>query len=632
MDTIGNSLAFGILILISIVFFRTKYYLTKASKYYRISLLLSFLTAIISTARLETVRLSTTPEWLVVGITTVEFFIVFILTSIMTFYLASKITEHILEENTLRPAKIVLVANASVFSLAVIINIRYRYIFDVVDGSFVNGPLAFLPYLIIIPQFILVALYCLQYRKTLNQKILFALIESVFIIGFCLGAKFIYDVSVLAFTLSLIQLVFLLDFQRQKMGVNSVTKLNDGRSFFSELEKRIKKDSDFKVYLIWIENFRIIKQNYGQKIGDEALYRFASSLDRLFLNSSAFHMYGTNFTLIVDNKSSDINYTDKLLEFLDAGLTIDKKELKLDYIVAEHTWMQDEPNTDAFYEKLEYAASIAKENHNRFITYTLDLEIARLRKKYLINRMQKVSSEEGFEIWFQPIFSNSQNGFFSAEVLLRLKEKNGSFISPAEFIPIAEKTGQINAITWFVIEETCRALSEIAEFDGIRASINLPMLHLVDPSFEDRLNKIVDKYKISHDRISFEFTERVILDDLDVAEKNMCRLTKSGYSFYLDDFGVGYSNFNCVLRLPLKTVKLDMTLTATAETLEKNHNLVCILTDLFHDMGLTVTAEGAETYEQIELLREYGVDNIQGYYYAKPMPVKKAAEFFKNNK
>ena len=518
------------------------------------------------------------------------------------------------------------------FSIALIINIPTRYIFDFdAEHGFVDSTFYYLPYLILIPQFILVLLYCIQHIKTLNRSILFALFESCLAIGFTIVIKFMYNVSILALALSFIQLIFLLEIQRQKMGVNSVTKLNDGRSFFSELKTRIKKTADFKTYLIQIDNIGIIKQNYGQKIGDEVLYRFATSLKRLFLDGAAFHMHSTSFTLIT-NTDENISYSDKILEFLDGGITLGDKSLKLDYVVAEHTWQKDEQNAEEFYEKLEYAIEIARENSRNFITYSLDLEIARMRKKYLINRMQNITRSEGFEIWFQPIFSNHKERFSSVEVLLRLKEQNGSFISPAEFIPIAEKTAQITNITWFVIEETCRALSENPELDAIRASINLPMLHLVDPSFEVKLNEIVDKYNVSHNRISFEFTERVILDDLSIAEKNMRRLAKSGYTFYLDDFGVGYSNFNCVLRLPLKTVKLDMTLTSTTETLAENRNLVSILTDLFHDMGLQVVAEGAESEEQVNLLRSFGVDGIQGYYFAKPMPIAKLKDFLKKNK
>lgn len=633
MDTIGNFLAFGILFLISIVFFRTKYYLTKASEYYRICLWLAFVTAAVSTARLEIAKVASAPEWLLVTITTVEFFLVFILTSTMALYLTSKITEHVFAEHKLRFVKIFLTINASLFSITVLANISHRFIFDITpDGRFVDEAFAFIPYVVIIPQLALVTAYCVKYGKNLNKKVILALIESVLAIGFSFAIKFIYETSVLALAFSLIQLIFLLDFQYQKMGVNGVTKLNDGRSFFSELNSRIKNNSGFKVYLIWLENFPIIKQNYGQKIGDEALYRFAFSLDHLFITGSAFNMYGTNFTLVVDNSFINENYTEKLLEFLNREISIDGKSIKFEYTASEHTWSSEESNTEVFYEKLEYAAEFAKENHHNFTTYTLEHEIARLRKKYLINRMQTISGSQGFEIWFQPIYSNLQNRFSSVEVLLRLKEQNGSFISPAEFIPLAEKTGQIKDITWFVIEQTCYALSENPVLNDLRASINLPMTHLTDPTFEEKLNEIVDRYKISHERISFEFTERVILDDLNVAEKNMRRLAKSGYSFYLDDFGVGYSNFNCVLRLPLKTVKLDMTLTSTTETLAENKNLVCILTDLFHDMGLRVIAEGAESAEQVELLRSFGVDGIQGYYFAKPMPLEKLKAFLADRK
>ena len=108
----------------------------------------------------------------------------------------------------------------------------------------------------------------------------------------------------------------------------------------------------------------------------------------------------------------------------------------------------------------------------------------------------------------------------------------------------------------------------------------------------------------------------------------MKKLAESGYTFHLDDFGVGYSNFNCVLRLPLKTVKLDMTLTSTVEkSSESNNNIVYILTDLFHDMGLNVVAEGAESSEHVEMLSSFGVDAIQGYFFARPMPLEKLKEF-----
>lgn len=632
MITIGNYFAVGIILIISMIFFRNKYFLTRASKYYAVCLVLTFLGSIINTLKAEGIRKSGFfAMWLLKTFITVDFLLMFITTAMLTLYLVSKITEHILFEKTLNFAKIYLIVTVSVFTLLTMVSLPLGYVFYFVDGVHQNGHLYFLPYLILIPESALIFHYCAKHKKRLSNNVKMALIESVPIVLFLLLAKFIYgNVLVIVLAITLIELIFFLDFQHQRSGVNSITKLHDRRSFFPEVNKRIKRNTPFKAYLIQLNNIGIIKQNYGHKTGDELLYQFAFNLDKSLSTESVFHMHGTNFTVIAN--ADDEGCTERLIEQIKRGVIYMGNTIPLEYTIAEHTWQEDEASADTFYEKLEHALTIAKESKQRHIAYTLDLEIARLRQKYLINRMQKITAEAGFEIWFQPIYSSAKKTFSSVEVLLRLKEKNGTFISPAEFIPIAEKTGQIIPITWFVIEETCKVLSEAPELNGIRASINLPMLLLINPTFEDRLNSIVDKYGVSHDRISFEFTERVILDDLDLAEKNMRKLASTGYTFYLDDFGVGYSNFNCVLRLPLKTVKLDMSLTGTTEKLKKSNSLVYVLTKFFHGMGLNVVAEGAETREQVDLLNSYGVDGIQGYYFAKPMPAPALLKFLHETK
>ena len=628
MSIIGSSFALGIVILISLVYFRNKYFLSRSSKYYIASLILTIAAALANISKTKIVKLSGAPLWSLSALATLSQLLTVFTTAALAIYLISKVTEHI-PEDRLKVAKISLISILAVYSLFVIANLFTGWIFSVSEArEYIDGPVFFLRYAFILLQLGVVCYYFIKHRKRLSKAINVSIYEAIPMIVFCVVLKFLYpEMSVFLLAISLIELVFFLNFQNYRNGINTLTKLNDGRGFFTEIGKRKKCEEPFKAYVIKIKNLGIIKQNYGHRAGDEMLYLFSFSLDRLFTDGIPFHMYGTTFALILScDENGSPEQTEKLTEFLETEIKYMNQEIKLDYILAEHVW-EDEATADTFYEKLEYATDIAKAQKLKYIKCSLELEINRLRRKYLINRLQTIDRASGYEIWFQPIYSVKKNAFSSIEVLLRLKERNGSFISPAEFIPIAEKTGQIIPITWFVIEETCYALSSAPELDGIRASINLPMLHLVDPTFEERLNRIVDGYGISHDRISFEFTERVILDDLDVAEKNMKQLAESGYTFYLDDFGVGYSNFNCVLKLPLKTVKLDLSLTSTAEKLKENYGLVYILTDLFHDMGLNVVAEGAETAEQVELLKAYGVDGIQGYFYAKPMPLKKLCDF-----
>ena len=630
MITIGNYFAFGIVLLISMVFFRNKYLTTTASKYYAVCLPLTILGAIIDTLRAEGIRTAIFPIWLTKSFIVLDFLVMYSITAMLALYLTAKITEHIFFEKALLPAKITLLCTTVVFTVFSLATLPFGLIYSF-NGAheYIDGPLSFIPLLILVPELMLIAIYYAKYRKRVRKTIKAAFIQSLTIAVLITIATFIYDsVSLLILATALIELIFFINFQHQQTGINSITRLHDGRSFFTEASKRIKNRKPFKAYLIKIHSLGTLKQNYGHKIGDELLYQFAFSLEKQFSDDAVFHMYGTSFAIISGTKNSE-EHTNRLLEHLDAGITYMENQLTIDYTVAEHKIQDDEANADTFYEKLEHALEIAKENKENHIVYTLDLEIARLRKRYLVSRMQNITATDGFEIWFQPIHSVAKNAFSSMEVLLRLKERNGSFISPAEFIPLAEKTGQIVPITWFVIEETCKALAQAPELNEIRASINLPMILLVNQGFEAKLNAIVDGYGIPHDRISFEFTERVILDDLDVAEKNMRKLASTGYTFYLDDFGVGYSNFNCVLRLPLKTVKLDSSLTQAAEKTKENNNLVYILTDLLHDMNLNVVAEGAETSDQVELLRAYGVDEIQGYYFAKPMPLAKLRIFLK---
>lgn len=147
------------------------------------------------------------------------------------------------------------------------------------------------------------------------------------------------------------------------------------------------------------------------------------------------------------------------------------------------------------------------------------------------------------------------------------------------------------------------------------------------------MNGIVDSYHIQHSRICLEFTERAILENFEKTKNIMEQLTEDGYRFFLDDFGIGYSNFNCLLQLPFHSIKLDASLNPYfVKTKTSNTALIHTLTTLFHNMNLKVIAEGAETAESVTYLKNQGVDKIQGYYFAKPMNQEKLLEFYENSK
>jgi len=208
---------------------------------------------------------------------------------------------------------------------------------------------------------------------------------------------------------------------------------------------------------------------------------------------------------------------------------------------------------------------------------------------------------------------------------IRLREPDGSMISPAEFIPLAEQTGHINSITWFVLEEVCRMLKSHPELANVSVSVNLPMTQLLEKGFIPHFTGIVNQAGIDHHQICIEFTERAILENFEQTKEIMEQLTYDGFRFYLDDFGAGYSNFNCLLQLPFQFIKLDAGLLRS-----ENSGLVGTLTKLFHDMDLRVIAEGAETPEEAEMLSRQGVDRVQGFVFARPMPDELLLDFYRD--
>lgn len=629
MSVLGNCFAIGLLLIISLVYFQNKYFLTKAAKYFAVCLIFSSISAAANICY-HAVIYTACPGWVVGVLGFIDAVLPLFTTSLIGLYLVCKLIEHTYEDRHFYNAQLIFATIFLIYLTLVITNVWTGIIFSVgADGTVTNGPLFFANYAFITIQLFVVAYFCIIHRKSLSKNVRRALAQSVPAVLSCVLLKiFFTDTSFLVLGMTVLELVFFMNFQSQRVGVNTLTKLNDKRRFFLEVEDRIRLGDRFKAFLIRIENFGVINDTYGHKAGDEILYHFSFAIERLFGEGVAFHIHSTTFAIILPLGTEEENAkeTERILTFAAKGLTYMSHDIKLDCTVAEHRQLND-TEASIFYEKLEYTAEKIGESKLNYALYTHEMGDEMFRKKYIISRLQHIDKEHGFEVWFQPIYSVRRGCFSSMETLLRLREGDGTLISPAEFIPLAEKTGLITPITWFVIEEVCHALSENSWLDGMRASINLPMIHLLDPEFETKLNGIVDSYGIPHERLSFEFTERVILEDLDTATENMRRLVAGGYTFYLDDFGVGYSNFNCVLRLPLNTVKLDMSLTSTTDTLRENYGLVYILTDLFHDMGFNVVAEGAETEEQVEILRTYGVDRIQGYYFAKPMSLSKLQGF-----
>jgi EAL domain-containing protein (putative c-di-GMP-specific phosphodiesterase class I) len=220
------------------------------------------------------------------------------------------------------------------------------------------------------------------------------------------------------------------------------------------------------------------------------------------------------------------------------------------------------------------------------------------------------------------------------EALVRWHDPTLGFVSPGEFIPIAEQTSLIADIGYWVMEEVFRTLAvhrnEIPS--NLTVSINLSPRQLEDATLVKNVSKLLRKYDVSASQFEWEITEYSISGKSDSIDSNMKQLSDMGFQFAMDDFGTGYSNLGILQSLPLNVLKVDMSFIKAIGTSAKSDELVRAILNMGHTLGLKVVAEGVESAEQVQFLRQLNCEELQGYYFYKPTPIKELLPMIDSNR
>ena len=633
MIFIADYISLGLIFILSMFFFDSKtpwIRMPFSSKVFSFALLMTAINALTDLLSGVLLSISGTPLWMNILTNSLYFLTNLLATSCLALYFFIKILEHTHHRHCMRNAYIALISLLSIYTLAIICNIwtGILFYFDE-NGAYCRGPLYILGYLCVLVQMLFVLICYFRNKSTTSKLVLRALINIFPVIPICITLQLAYpEIMMNSIIITFATTVLFMTFMSRRPGVHALTELNDRHRFFEDTNRFIAANKPFHIFLIHLKQFSTVNQKYGHVIGDEYLYQFAFSLEKMLKEGQSFHMNGTVFAIIVPYTNGNVADTQSgtLLDFLEQGIDFGEHHIKVPYVVSHYVSSGDETTSSDIYEAIEYSIAKGRANAQRYILCNADIRKEIARRRYLRERLENIDAEHGFEVWYQPIKCLSNDKFCSMEALIRLREPDGKLVSPGEFIPLAEQTGQINSITWFVLEQVCKDLHE-PELENVSVSINIPMAQLAEKGFVPRFIGTVDQADIAHRRICLEFTERTILDSFTQTQNVMKQLTDDGFRFYLDDFGVGYSNFNCLMQLPFQIIKIDAGLThSNAST-----NVVQALTRIFHDMSLHVVAEGAETAEEVRTLTEIGVDRIQGYFYAKPMPKPELLQFYRDH-
>ncbi len=322
-------------------------------------------------------------------------------------------------------------------------------------------------------------------------------------------------------------------------------------------------------------------------------------------------------SMIANFKDNTNNYklTYSILEVPKCSEDVDEALQILSYVAGEYVYTQSAPNlviNKTIVDKMVYRNSVE-------------------------DVVRQAVIDKAFDVYYQPILSVKEGRFTSTEALVRLRQpKSENYISPEDFIPIAEKCGLIKDIDDLVFEKVCSfiARENLSSYGVKTVEVNLSGHEVVDKQTYARLLGKMEKYHIPPKFINFEITETAYINNDDTFKENVQKLKDMGSTFSMDDFGSGYSNLLELLKMDYKLVKMDKEFVWNCldKTKPENQRMLEYSISFLKDYGLHILAEGVETVEQAEILVEKGVEYLQGFYYSRPIPENEYIEFLKAQK
>mgnify|MGYP003290461185 CR=1 FL=1 len=571
------------------------------------------------------------PIWLNVLVNSIYFICINSCLSMVAAYVFFLLFEYMPEQRCYRIATGVIIVMWSILTLLVFVNIKTGCYFYFENGIYCRGPLNKLGFLVM---GIEVAMLCMCYFR--NRKVVtpyaLLLVKSIPPIVVMLTILQIYfpHVVLTGVIAAFVNLLLFVCFQSNRIGRDALTELQNRSFFWSELNYYKEQKKNAHIILVHVKDYNLVNKHYGMKEGDAFLYNIARYLENIHSKYHVFRYGNTHFAMLgeFEDEEKSENLVTQIMERFEKTWRIRKTDWKQNIHLIHMNIKPEEIDENAKVEQFNYLLAEGKSiKENTKIFFSEEVKAAFERKNYVLEEVKKALENESFQIYLQPIYSCREKKFTSAEVLLRLFTEEGTMISPGEFIPIAEEYHLSDDITWLVLKKSMEFLAAHPQIPLETISVNMSVQQMNADYLNDKIANAQKKYGDLLYKLRIEITENVITQNPEVASRIMEYITSEGAGFYLDDFGVGFSNLSRIFDLPFEVIKLDRSLMIKIENNKKAYNILKSLVETLHNAGFQVIAEGLETENQIQKAMEIDVDKIQGFYYAKPMCERDLIEF-----
>lgn len=429
---------------------------------------------------------------------------------------------------------------------------------------------------------------------------------------------------------------------------DSLTGLPNRTLLMERIDRAIEQtkrnpDHLFALLFIDLDRFKIINDSLGHLVGDRLLIAVARLLseDLRSLDTVA-RLGGDEFVILLDD-------IDSLKDATKVGDRL-QAQLKQPVILGSHTVTTSASigitlssahyqNSSEVIRDADIAMYRAKEKGKaRYEIFNREMYLQTLKIIELEHNLRLALQNKEFQLYYQPIISLQDNVLVGFEALLRWQNPQQGFISPVDFIPIAEETGLILAIGDWVLTEACQQLRQwqqqyaaIPRLANLKISVNVASQQITEPDYIAKVDRVLSKTGIDPDCLRLEITERVLIDSSDLTRKTLAEIKRKKIRLSIDDFGTGYSSLSYLHRLPIDNLKIDRSFVKNLDSDLESLEIIKTIITLAHTLGMDAIAEGVETTRQRDRLKALGCEFAQGYLFAKPLDARAAELMLASN-
>jgi len=412
---------------------------------------------------------------------------------------------------------------------------------------------------------------------------------------------------------------------------DQLTHLPNQRLFKDRLEMAIshskRHGGTVGVMFIDLDHFKVVNDTHGHAVGDELLMEVAHRLQQCMrAGDTLARKGGDEFTVLLPDllRAEDAAIiADKILNELAFPFLMSGQKFHISASIGIAVVPRDGENIDTLLKSADIAMYRVKSSgKNGYEFFTQDINACYNKRISLKNELRSAISNSEFELYYQPQIDIADVKIIGLEALIRWRHPVQGLLNPGDFIDLAEETGQINAITDWVMAEACKQLAHWQNMGlhNLRVAINVSPREFERDDMVDQISTHLTRHHLPPDSLEIEITEKILLQDVPRIISTMKSLREHGVRISVDDFGTCYSSLNYLRHFPISTIKIDQSFIRDLSEEHCTSPVIQAIIGIAHGFGLHLLAEGVETNFQMKTLHELGCNEMQGYLFSKPVP------------